>query len=367
MRPAYVVPFACALFVTMPGTPRAQSAYTGPKITLAKIAEGVYATEFADPVDAAMNGNGVVIVNDSDVLVIDTQDTPEAARRVIAQIRKITRNPVRYVINTHFHGDHHFGNQVYRAEYPGVEFVTHPYTREDLIKEELPGLRAWTDSGLPKEIDSYESRLASGKASSGTPLTDAQRSYLKTEISRDKWWLGQLRQEHPITAGLTVADSLVFERGARRILVRFLGRGNTRGDLTVYLPSEGVLVAGDLLVNPAPYGFGSFLGDWIKVLDQLRALPVKVIVTGHGPIEHDFTYLNRVRALLSSTLSQAQAAVAKGLDLEATRKAVNLDSLRTEFVGSDPRRAAVFDANYTVPAVERAWLEARGDSSFRSP
>ena len=84
--------------------------YDGPKIELTKIADGVYATVFPDEVDAAMNGNGLVVVNDSDVLVVDTQDTPAAARIVIAEIKKITTKPVRYVVNTHFHGDHTGGN-----------------------------------------------------------------------------------------------------------------------------------------------------------------------------------------------------------------------------------------------------------------
>lgn len=86
--------------------------YDGPKIELTKVADGVYATVFPDKVDAAMNGNG---------LVADSQDTPAAARLVIAEIKKITSNPVRDVVNTHFHGDHHFENQA-------VDLSTHTRT-----------------------------------------------------------------------------------------------------------------------------------------------------------------------------------------------------------------------------------------------
>lgn len=61
------------------------------------------------------------------------------------------------------------------------------------------------------------------------------------------------------------------------------------------------------------------------------------------------------------SLSQARQAVAQGMDPDATRKAVNVDSLRTLFTGGNSARNPVFDANYTVPAVERAWREARGE------
>ncbi|HVT40025.1 MAG TPA: MBL fold metallo-hydrolase [Gemmatimonadaceae bacterium] len=342
----------------------AQAAYHGPAISLTKVADGVYATAFDNRTDAAMNGNGVVIVNASDVLVVDTQDTPEAARSVISEIRKITSNPVRYVINTHFHGDHHFGNQVYRDSFPGVEFISHPYTREDIYKEEIPALRAYADSGLENETLGLERALATGKAPDGSPISAAYRSSVGARISQNRWWLSQLRAVQPVPAGLTVADSLVLIRGERTIVVRFLGRGNTRGDLTVWLPRERVLITGDLLVNPMPYGFGSFLGDWIRVLDQLRALPARAIVPGHGVIQHDFAYLDLVKALLESTLSQARAAVAKGLDLQGTRKAVNLDSFRLRFTGGNPALVPVFDGNYTIPAVERAWMEARGAAPF---
>ena len=338
----------------------AQTRYTGPQVSLVKIADGIYATSFPDLTDASMNGNGVVIVNESDVLVVDTQDTPEAARRVIAGIRKITRNPVRYVINTHWHGDHHFGNMVYRDAFPCVEFISHPNTREDTDKEMVPILRALVDTGLANYIAPLERNLAAGKAADGGPLSPAARAYYQKEISLYRWLNEQLRGVTTVTAGLTVADSLVFVRGDRRIVVRYLGRGNTRGDLTVWLPKERVLVTGDLLVNPIPYGFGSFLGEWTAVLDKLRATDAQTIVPGHGPIEHDFSYLAMMRALLESTLSQARAAAAKGLDLKATRLAVNVDSLRSRFTEGRAALVPAFDANFTVPAVERAWLEAMG-------
>ncbi len=89
-----------------------------------------------------------------------------------------------------------------------------------------------------------------------------------------------------------MADSLILRRGERTIVIRYLGRGNTRGDLSVWLPREGVLATGDLLVNPVPYSFGSYLGDWVATLRKLRTLPARAIVPGHGAIQRDWSYLD---------------------------------------------------------------------------
>jgi glyoxylase-like metal-dependent hydrolase (beta-lactamase superfamily II) len=122
-----------------------------------------------------------------------------------------------------------------------------------------------------------------------------------------------------------------------------------------------VLVTGDLLVNPAPYSFGSYLGDWVTTLGELRRLPAAVIVPGHGEVQRDWAYFDLFVELLESTLAQTRAAVARGLDLDATRKAVDLSALRERFTRGNPAIGRSFDAFFTAPAVERAWKEARGE------
>ena len=194
-----------------------------------------------------------------------------------------------------------------------------------------------------------------------TPYTAADSARAMGQIAAFRWAIPAMREIRPVRPTLLVADSLILRRGDRTIAIRYLGRGNTRGDLSVWLPKERVLVTGDLLVNPAPYSFGSFLSEWVKTLTQLRALPAAVIVPGHGAIQRDWAYVDLFVELLNWTLGQAKDAVAKGLDLEATRKAIDLTSFRQRFAGSDDGQGRAFDAFFTAPAVERAWLEARGE------
>lgn len=353
-----------ALFLLPSAQLSAQVAeYHGPGFTRTELADGVYAFVFDNPLgDAAgVDGTSLVIVNDDDVVVVDAQGTPATSRRVIAEIRRITAKPVRYVINTHWHGDHWFGNQAYREAYPGVEFVAHRNTVIDLEEQELKGFAKFRDTDLPAAITDLEQRYARGVRRDGKPYTSSDSAMVRRQIAALKWAVPAVKELTPLTPTLTITDSLVLRRGERTIVVQYLGRGNTRGDLSVWLPRERVLATGDLLVNPAPYSFGSYLGEWMQTLGRLRALPAAVIVPGHGAIQRDWSYLDLFIELLSSTRSQAKDAVAKGLDLEATRKAVDLSSLRERFTKGDVAIGRAFDAFFITPAVERAWLEARGE------
>ena len=339
----------------------AQSPATSPGFTVEKLADGVYATIRREPPSLFFEPNNLFIIGERDVIIVDAQFSLASTRATLAALRRLTNKPVRYVINTHPHDDHITGNQVYRDAFPGVEFVAHTNTAIDLETGEIADLEKSKGEAIDGAIRGLEQALASGKRRSGHPLTPADRDRLTRQIDAFRWALPAFAEIRPVRPTVTIADSLVLHRGARTIVVRYLGRGNTRGDLSVWLPNERVLVTGDLLVHPAPYAFGSFLGDWVATLGALRALPAAVIVPGHGAIQRDWRYLDLLVELLESTRAQARTAVAKGLDLEATRRAVDLAAFRERFAQGDEAVGRAFDAFFIAPAVERAWREARGE------
>src|SRR5215208_46313 len=104
------------------------------------------------PSNGASDSNVLIIINESDVIVVDADIFPSSARQAIAEIKKLTPNPVRYLINTHFHSDHHYGNQVYREAYPGVEIIAHPATRALIISEDIPALQRNLDTEYPAVV-----------------------------------------------------------------------------------------------------------------------------------------------------------------------------------------------------------------------
>jgi glyoxylase-like metal-dependent hydrolase (beta-lactamase superfamily II) len=323
-----------------------------------KLADGVYAVlrhnAPADPSDA----NSTIIINEHDVVVVDANIVTSSSRRVIDEIRKLTDKPVRYVINTHAHSDHHYGNQAYRETWPGVDFIAHVATRDEILTTDIPSFQTNRDVEYPKAIASMRATLARGTTSKGAPLTEAQKASLGHSIVVHEWYLKESGTFRPLPPTLTFTDSLVLHRGERSIVVRHLGRANTRGDAVVHLPRERILATGDIVVSPIPFAFGSFLGDWTGVLKQLQQLPADIIVPGHGELQRDWSYVRLLDSVFTATLDRVRTASSSGAPLDSVRARVKLDDFRKPFTRDDPGQNAVFDM-FVHTAVERAYEEVK--------
>lgn len=324
------------------------------------LADGVYALLRRDPPDDAAIANVMVIVNERDVVVVDATLTPSSTAAVVAAIRRLSPLPVRYVINTHWHDDHILGNSVYRDAFPDVEFIGHPFTRQQVLDTVAPALEK-NRALYRDEVATMDTRLAAGTTAEGTPMTADDRQRLTRRRLLFDTFLVEMPHMRITAPTMLVTDQLTLQRGEREIRVLYLGRGNTAGDLVVHLPRERIVATGDLLVHPVPFSFGSFLGDWMGTLDRVRALDAAVIMPGHGALQRDTAYLESVRTLLDAMRRQMQAAVDRGLSLEEARAALDLDEFRRRFTGGDPIRTRQFTQFFVIPASERAYREAKGE------
>ena len=323
-----------------------------------RLASDVYAVIRKYPQEDPSDANSTIIVNEHDVIVVDANITPSSSRMVIDEIRRLTPKPVRYVITTHAHSDHHYGNQAYRDAYPGVEFIGSAATREDVIAEDIPALEKNLGTEYPAEIARYKAALARGTRENGTPYTPEEKKDVAHQLMVLEWFVREGKAIRQIPPTITVADSMVLHRGDRSIVIRHPGRANTRGDLIVYLPRERILATGDIVVSPVPYAFGSFLGEWVAVLRGLRGYPVEVIVPGHGDVQRDWKYVDGLAELFEQTLVRVRAA-GTDVPLDRVLETVSLADHRARFAGSDPSLARAFDDLVPV-MVERAYLEVRG-------
>lgn len=329
-----------------------------------QLAPGVYAILQRLPF-LLSDSNVLIIINDDDVIVVDANIMPSSSRHIIGEIRKLTPKPVRYVINTHWHSDHHHGNAAYRDAFPGVEFIQHAATRRAIIELDIPAAKTNADSAYPAAVENLRQTLRSGKTASGAALTDAQRDRFTQLVGIYEMWIADLKVSPVIPGTLVLRDSLVLHRGDRTIVVKHLGRGNTAGDLVVHLPKEKILATGDLVVYPIPLAFQSNVREWPETLRKVASLDAVSIMPGHGPIMTDFKYLNQLIPMLESTWQQVTRAVSSGANLDSTRKLVNLDAFRDQLAGQDARNRNLFDAWFTRPAVESAFRELRPDTTKR--
>jgi glyoxylase-like metal-dependent hydrolase (beta-lactamase superfamily II) len=119
-----------------------------------------------------------------------------------------------------------------------------------------------------------------------------------------------------------------------------------------------VLLTGDLVTFPGPFPSTSYFGEWIRDLDQLKALNAATIVPGHGEPQHDYAYIDMVRELLVFTRDRARDAVLKGVPLDTLQKQIDFEPFIKRFGKGDVVRTDAFKSFYPVPAVMRAYEEA---------
>ena len=210
------------------------------------VAPDVYFHEgdISDTADAVCN-NGWIMFEDY-VLVIDA-NFPAGARLIISKIRALTDKPIRFAFDTHHHGDHAYGNQVF-VENGGVP-VAH--------------------TGVIEEMKRYET---------GYYAHEPGRWEAETKNRAD---LKTTKLKPP---SVLFSKDLVFDDGKHRVELMHLGVAHTHGDAAAWLPNERILFTGDICVN-GPYNYvgDGDVGKWIGTLDAAKKLGAKIVCTGHGP------------------------------------------------------------------------------------
>jgi glyoxylase-like metal-dependent hydrolase (beta-lactamase superfamily II) len=341
---------ATAARAEMPDKRMFQTVEAGPGIV------AFIAAETSGPIPS---GNVVAVIGDDGVLVVDSGRFPTLARRMIAEIRKRTDKPVRYLVHTHWHLDHIAADGEFRKAFPGMAFVTTDFTRRKMLEKQVAYLRdiEKNNAGYVKDLQDF---VAAGKRSDNTPLSADDRRDLLGQVADIELETAELAGAKLVEPDVTFARELTVYLGKRGVRIAFLGNGNTAGDTVTFVPDAKVAVVGDLLVYPIPYGYGCHPGEWIQTLQKLMATGVTTVVPGHGPVLRDWDYAKKVIVLLEAIRSQVAAALQAGATLEETRKRVDVSSFQKRFAGEDDARGRAFRNFFVSSAVDRAYQEAKG-------
>jgi cyclase len=244
----------------------------------------------------AVCNNGWIIFEDY-VLVVDA-NFPAGAKLMISKIRAITDKPIRFAFDTHHHGDHAYGNQVF-VEAGGV-----PIAHTGVVEE----MRRHETGFYTGEPGNWE-RAAKDRA-------DVRNSRLK-----------------PPTVLFPM--ELYFDDGKHRVELIHLGVAHTHGDAVAWLPKEKILFTGDVCVN-GPYNFvgDGDIGKWVATLDAAKKLGANVVCTGHGPnavLDDQQAFFKALQEQVHSRMSDAGPDEVKA-QIESIRSALKANSQVARYV-----------------------------------
>jgi len=255
--------------------------------------------------------NAGFIVGNDYVVVVDSLATVGLTQRFRDEIRKITDKPIRYLINTHHHGDHTYGNHVFA----GATIISH-----DRCRGELTEARMLDPDLLNTIFPEFDFR--------GIAATPAH---------------------------ITFDKRLTLHIDGREVRLLHFGPGHTIGDIIVHLPEDGIIFTGDLVfLYSTPLGMeGSFAG-WLRNLEALAKLGARIYVPGHGPV-CGVEGLNLCRDYLVLVQGEARKRFDKSRTVDEAAKDIDLGQFRQW-----PNHERI------LPNLERLWREFRGEDPATS-
>jgi glyoxylase-like metal-dependent hydrolase (beta-lactamase superfamily II) len=264
------------------------------------VADGVY-FHVGDIEKRGHCNNGWVIFKDY-VLVIDA-NFPSGAQVILPKIRALTQKPIRFAFDTHHHGDHAYGNQVWIDS--GATPVAH--------------------TGVMEEMKRYETGLYGDKPGRWEQTAESRPDVASSRLA---------------PPSVLFPKELYFDDGQHRVELMHLGVAHTHGDAVAWLPKERILFTGDACVNGA-YNFtgDGNIGKWVATLDLAKKLGAQVVCPGHGPrrdagvLDDQQAFFRQLIQHVEKTVRSKKSAREIYDSIEQVRGSLMSDSRVARYVG----------------------------------
>ncbi|MDE0745704.1 MAG: MBL fold metallo-hydrolase [SAR202 cluster bacterium] len=251
---------------------------TTPGTEIVELEAGVYAR-----LHEGLTNAGIIIGDDS-VLVIDSLRVPSFARDLIQDVKTITEKPIEFVIDTHSHWDHSWGNE----EFPEATIIGHKNCYAEMIDVE------------------------------------ANEQWRKKVVSSNDPWSEEGNLVNITPPNMTFETSMQLYFGGRELDLKYFGRAHTSGDIYIHLPKEKIVFTGDVAQDGGvPYLGDCYPADWPETDNQLASLPIERFMSGHGPIG-DHNALVEAKDFIHTLVDSVKHAIADGQDsLQASKYVIN--------------------------------------------
>ncbi len=297
----FTIPFTCSLLLLsgVVTTVGAEVIWNPARVVLERqqVGQGVYALIPQGAAEANEKGypvatSGGFVVGEHGVLVIESMINKALAHQVMDLVKHVTQKPIRYVVNTSYHGDHSYGNYAFPSD---VTIIHHPQTKAYI--------------GNPEIFKADKAFMI---------------QYFGTNVGIEEV-IGR-------TADMVVDDHVTIDLGKKEVQIMHWGFAQTPGDLFVWVPDEHVFWTGNPLVGPPPALPWLLEGghrESLATMKKVRAFlpPDTTVVPGHGrpmkPEEIDFTI-----QYLETLDHKVHTAIASGLSLEQTQHSLSMPAFK---------------------------------------
>src|SRR6266571_61538 len=259
--------------------------------------------------------NGWVVFEDY-VLVIDA-NFPSGAQEIIPKIKALTDKPIRFAFDTHHHGDHAYGNQIWVEQ----------------------GAVPVANTGVIQEMKKYETGFYAGKPGRWEDAAKGRADVAATKLK---------------PPSLLFPKEMIFDDGKHRVELHYFGVAHTHGDGFAWLPKEKILFTGDACVN-GPYNYlaDGDTGEWLKTLEVAKKFGATIICPGHGP-KGNGAVLDDQQAFFVELRKQVKKYAHKKPDEVRAR----VDAIKADLQKNE--RIARYVGNSLAAQVEKVYVELGG-------
>lgn len=303
---------------------------------LIKVADGVYAA-IAKPGGLA-SGNAGFVIGDESVLIFDTFFTPAALDELIGEISALTKLPIKFAVNSHYHLDHTGGNQVLAAR--GVPIIAH----DNVLKWQTTKNKRFLQA--PEELQ--KRRTDAARQLSEIPEDQKDKRVPLERLIRRLDATMTIRLTNPnVTFGAGIVRLYL---GKREVVLATLP-GHTGGDVFAYVPDANVVFTGDLgWSKTLPNLVDATVNDWIPTLDKiLSQYPTAKFVPGHGNVAEALE-IKDFRDYLDDLRARVKQGITDGLTVDQAKEQLKLPEKYKSFAFQ----------NFATPNVEDMFKELKG-------
>jgi cyclase len=256
------------------------------KTGLQEAAPGIWANILSVSGPDGGGPNAGFILAGNNTIIVDSLITLGAAREMLAGIKKAGGKEPSFLINTHSHGDHIIGNQIFA---PPAIVIAQENTREAIMREGAAGIKRMAD--------------------------------MRPNLAKD------LKEAKVVVPEIAYTDAMTLNFGGRSVRLIHPGPAHTLGDTVVYIPEEQVLFAGDLLFNHIVPPIMGDSANWVRALIWLKGLDIKAVIPGHGYVgtKED---LVEMKKFLQRLRREVKKCYDKGMPQDKVVTEINLGKYR---------------------------------------